>query len=107
MESRLAAIFAANVVGYSRLMEEDEADLKFWHQMITGDTTDNIPGLKGYGKKKADAIIDGAAGYIDIVEEEVQKLYEKEFGDDYVDRMNEMAQLLWIRRAPNERKLVV
>lgn len=30
---------------------------KFWCQMLTGDSTDNIPGIKGIGPKKAEKIL--------------------------------------------------
>lgn len=33
--------------------------MKFWTQMLTGDTTDNIPGCKGIGPKKAEKILAG------------------------------------------------
>ena len=39
MERRLAAILAADVVGYSRLMGEDEAGTLAAHQVSNRDTT--------------------------------------------------------------------
>ena len=36
----------------------DEARRKFYHQLLTGDTADNIPGVRGIGTKKADALLD-------------------------------------------------
>ena len=37
----------------------DEADLKLMLQCLTGDTSDNIPGIKGIGPKKAEKILAG------------------------------------------------
>jgi DNA polymerase-1 len=45
------------VTGQERLMSEREADLFFYTQLLTGDTTDNIPGLKGCGPKGAQRIL--------------------------------------------------
>ena len=85
-------------------VSESKADEFFWLQMIMGDATDNIPGLKGYGVAKAQRVIDDSCGYVEM---EVQALYQNEFGDNWKEVMNEMAQLLWIRREPNEIKEVV
>ena len=35
-----------------------EADLYFWSQMLIGDSSDNIKGVKGIGVKKADKILE-------------------------------------------------
>lgn len=34
-------------------LSEDQADYNLWHQVITGDSTDNIVGMVGFGKAKA------------------------------------------------------
>lgn len=36
------------------LINEEEANFNLWKQVITGDTSDNVPGLKGWGKKTAE-----------------------------------------------------
>lgn len=38
-----------------------EADLNFYAQVLTGDTADNIPGIYGLGKKKAEALLEECA----------------------------------------------
>jgi 5'-3' exonuclease len=57
---------------------------------------DNIPGLKGIGPKKADKILGEATK-----EPELFKLVLEAYDND-LERMTEMAQLLWIRRKENE-----
>jgi 5'-3' exonuclease len=69
----------------------------FYKQLLTGDSTDNIPGLKGIGPKKADAILDELqpTGWLHAV----TNAYDSQGGSDY---LLEQGQLLWMRRAPNE-----
>ena len=43
-----------------QFINESEARLNFYRQVLTGDTTDNIIGLKGIGPAKAKAITDSA-----------------------------------------------
>ena len=40
-------------------IDDDTANLKLMLQCLTGDTSDNIPGIKGIGPKKADKILSG------------------------------------------------
>lgn len=69
-----------------------EALYNFYKQVLTGDTSDNIPGLKGIGPKKAEAILDGLSSE--------QELYDAclEAYDGNTELMHEMCRLLWIRR---------
>ncbi len=73
----------------------------FWRQVLTGDSTDNIPGLYGVG-------LDGAtAKKINTFEDEldmyrhVQQEYEKRFGSYWKLFLEENAILLWILRSDN------
>lgn len=85
-----------------------DADRNFYKQLLTGDKTDNIPGIKGIGPKKAEKLIDCLASTIDMyttVEEEYKKDIEKKFGmteEEYAVALDEMLEkkgrLLWIRR---------
>ena len=75
---------------------ESQAIKNFYRQLLTGDRTDNIPGLAGIGPKKADKILKDC--------ETEQELYEavlKAYKDD-IDYLTEQGQLLWIRRKENE-----
>lgn len=77
-----------------------EAYRVLWMQMLTGDATDNIQGIKGVGPVKAGKILDS-------VDEEdyslaVVKEYKKHFGDKWKERMEENFKLLYIlRNLPN------
>lgn len=77
----------------------EEALRKFYIQLLSGDSTDNIPGVKGIGKKKAEKIL----AECNTEEEMCQKCFdvymEKEYNYDFF-LMN--AQLIWIRQQENE-----
>lgn len=72
---------------------------RFCTQLLTGDSTDNIPGLPGIGPTKAERI---------LLEDDTPRLwmqhviaaYDKAgFDEDY---LIEQGRLLWMRRAPQE-----
>jgi hypothetical protein len=73
----------------------------FCAQILVGDTTDNIPGLKGCGGKKAYDSLEGCTS-----EEEalsiVKGLYEEAYGDQYEQKLTEQAQLVWMVRELDE-----
>jgi 5'-3' exonuclease len=73
-------------------VDDDEAIRHFYHQILTGDRTDNIPGLAGIGPKKADKILQDAISEKDMYEA-VLKAY-----DNNEEYLCEQANLLWIRR---------
>lgn len=80
----------------------EEADMMLFYQMLTGDSTDNIPGVTNIGPKKASKILDKCMSPHEAYDA-VKKLYEKEFGDKHWMVMDEVANLLWIRRRDGER----
>lgn len=73
-----------------------------FHQMMEGDSTDNIPGIAGIGKKTAPKIIESFNHDTNRIREEVKKLYQKQYGEGWEQAYWEIANLLWIRRHPNE-----
>jgi|TARA_R110000796_G_scaffold10656_3_gene35336 hypothetical protein len=74
-----------------------QAERFFYKQLLTGDTTDNIIGLKGIGPVKAEKIL----GTENISEKEMyDKCLEAYDGDEV--RVLENARLLWLRRTPNQ-----
>lgn len=65
----------------SWFIEEVDAVRSLYKQVLMGDTTDNIPGLKGYGKAKAEAIVNNPkfnekSAYMYTLREFVVKLGE-------------------------------
>lgn len=47
------------VTGTFRWMDDAEAALAFWSQMLIGDSSDNLPGIDGIGKVKARRRLEG------------------------------------------------
>lgn len=81
-------------------VEPEEACRFFWTQMLTGDTVDNIPGIPGVGKKKAEAFM---AEHWPNILGPLRALYVQAYGEDGADAaMLEMGRLLYIRKRPNE-----
>ena len=71
---------------------EDEGLLRLYMQILTGDTADNIIGLRGIGNVKAKKMLEGA-------EDETEMFIRcVEAYDDNEDRVVENAHLLFLRR---------
>ena len=78
------------------------ADSRFFWQMLVGDKTDNIPGIRGIGEKRADAMVDRCRADVDAMRHEVQEMYAKQYGDGWEAAYNEVGRLLWIARYREE-----
>jgi len=83
----------------------EEGLKKFYLQVLTGDTVDNIPGLKGIGPKKAEKILEGLDNE-EQYKDAVYTAYAAKFSDlspeEIRERIQLIGQLLWIRRKPGE-----
>jgi len=73
----------------------------FYSQILTGDSTDNIPGLPWCGPEKAYELLKDC-----ITEEElfyaVKGAYEQRYKEDWAIPLLENGQLLWMTRELNE-----
>jgi hypothetical protein len=79
-------------------VELPDADYNFWVQMLKGDTSDNIPCLKGVGDKSATNLLASVdhKDYKDVV---LSEYLSRGYSLDYFILMG---RLLWMRRKPNE-----
>ena len=81
---------------------EREAMHNFHLQLMTGDSTDNIPGLPGIGKGRGERALHGC----DTPEQELEEVfrqYQIHSGkNDWQEYLLEQGRLLWIRRQPGE-----
>lgn len=77
-------------------VDPDTARLNFYKQILTGDSADNIIGLSGIGKVRAEKILSECK-----TEEELYNACVAAY-DGNVDRVIENAQLLWLRRYENQ-----
>lgn len=68
----------------------------FYMQLLTGDTADNIQGVKGIGPKKAEKIYEGCTSEKEYFDKAL-KAY-----DNDLDALVENARLLWLRRKPEQ-----
>lgn len=92
-----------------KYIKPDDAMLNFYCQLITGDSTDNIPGLRGYGDKypykKARKYLEGAKTEAEMYKRVVaayKKSISSQSEQELNDRILEVGRLLWIRREVNE-----
>lgn len=79
-------------------VSSEAADYNFWKQVLTGDTTDNIPGIKGIGPKKAEKILEGRENDWYEMAAAVTVAYETAFGDNAPQYLYENASLIWMQR---------
>ncbi len=83
-------------------ISEGEANTNFARQLLSGDSTDNVPGLAGIGNKTAYKLLPEERN---DWQEFVLGKYNEEFGDEDgrgKKQLTLMGQLLWLRRKPGE-----
>ena len=75
------------------------ADDWFFIQLISGDPTDSIKGLEGYGPVKAKGVLEEFSGDHKGLVEEIHELYELQHPGMGKEAMIETAQLVYIYRS--------
>lgn len=78
-------------------MDPVKSAMFFWEQMLTGDSIDNIPGIRGIGPKKAEQILAGCETEQECKEAVVQQ-YDLKYGEEGYDQLLFNGQLLHIWR---------
>ena len=79
-------------------LSHEEAELRLWRQILTGDSTDSIPGLEGIGPKRAETALDGVP--VECYSNHVAHIY-KELGHSY-GYFIEQCRLIYLLREPAE-----
>jgi len=79
------------------------AAYSFYRQMLTGDTTDNIPGVPKIGKKTADKLLADCKTEEDMFWQ-VMEAYEYSSYEKPYEALVEMGRLLWMLRDEKESK---
>lgn len=78
------------------------ADEFFFWQMLNGDSSDNIPGIKGVGPKTIEKLFDSVGHDLHEIRERVKGMYEKQYGPEWFAAYKEVGELLWIRRVEDQ-----
>jgi hypothetical protein len=79
------------------IISPEQADLNFARQLLSGDSTDGIPGIVGMGKTSAIKILpEYREDWLDVVK---QEYYSRGYDDEYI---NKMGRCLHMRRKPEE-----
>lgn len=79
-----------------------QANLNYRKQVLTGDRSDNIPGLTGIGEVKAAKLLEQCEYRPDLIDKETLKLYQNQYGPDAKEALTDNQNLLWILREPNK-----
>jgi hypothetical protein len=82
-------------------MSEEEASLLLHTQVLMGDSTDNIPGLRGIGKVKAAKVMAGIPMSQHL--STVKSFWQKSFGRGWEDDLQLNMDLIYLKRSMNDR----
>lgn len=82
-------------------VDEAQAIRSFYIQLLTGDPSDNIQGVKGTGIARAEELYEGVSREQDFFR--IAKVeYDRVYGDKGLEILTEMANLVYLRRAEGE-----
>jgi DNA polymerase-1 len=79
----------------------EQGHYNFCMQLLTGDATDNIPGLPRIGKAKAKAALEGIETE-DLMAAVMQMYQAHAPTEDWYEYLREQGKLLWIRQEPGQ-----
>ena len=83
-------------------IDEEAARHLFWCQVLSGDSVDNIQGVKGCGPVTAAEALQGCTTETEMYQAALS-LYMQGYGEDEGEAaLLENARLIWIRRYPNQ-----
>lgn len=90
----------------SFFMSKEDAYMFFFKQLLAGDKTDDIPGIKGIGLTRASKILKGCSDSPEKAFDRVLDTYSNHYSDLSEDEIATMiynrANLLWLRRTHEE-----
>ena len=78
----------------------------FYAQLITGDSTDNIPGLEGKGGGLVHQIVEPCTTEEELFRA-VSTAYQDKYGDTHLERLLEQGRLLWMHDTLDEEGRVI
>jgi len=82
-------------------IDDDQADLHYWLQMLKGDPTDNLPGLPKIGPKKAEKMLAGVP--MNRRKKRVLAAYRAKYGIvEWETKLLETANGIHILRSPDD-----
>lgn len=73
------------------------ANMRLFYQMLEGDLTDNIPGIRNVGPKTIAKLFENCES-IEDYRRIVQEAYATQYGEGWEAAYNEVARLLWMER---------
>ena len=82
-------------------VSKKDATIFFYSQILSGDATDNVPGLEGIGEKKAQFILHNVKSPKEAWDRVLEK-YIQHYGDDGPLFAMETARLVYVRRRAGE-----
>lgn len=83
------------------LVDPWDAEKFLWQQILSGDSTDDIPGCPGWGDTKSKNLLEDAQDQEELITAVYEK-YQNVYGDDALEVMNMNASLVYLLRNPDE-----